>query len=142
MMKKFLSKYQDFGLLFLRLGVGIDFLILHGWGKLTAGPERWQRLGSLMPSFGIDEIQIFWGFCAVLTETVGALFFAAGLFYRPVSALLGFTMLIAVYAHLSTGDSWGVASHALKMVFVFFGLMFTEPGKYSVDYWIKKRSEK
>ncbi len=138
----FLKKYQDFGLLFLRLGIGIDFLLLHGWGKLMAGPERWQRLGSLMPSFGIEEIQIFWGFCAVLSETVGAVLFATGLFYRPVSALLGFTMIVAVYAHLISGDSWGVASHALKMVFVFLGLMFTGPGKYSIDNWIQKTDKK
>jgi len=139
MMMNFLTKYRDFGLLILRAGVGIDFLLIHGWRKITAEPERLQQIGAFMPSFGIEEIQIFWGLCAALTETVGAILFAAGLFYRPVCALLGFTMLVAVYAHLSTGDSWGATSHALQLVFVFFGLMFTEPGKYSLDNWIKNR---
>lgn len=136
---KFLKKYQDFGLLFIRVGVGTGFLLIHGLRKITAGPERWQQLGRFMPSADIAELQIFWGLCATLTETLGAVLFAAGLFYRPVCALLGFTMLVAVYAHLSTGDNLGATSHALNMVFVFFGLMFTSPGKYSLDHWIKNR---
>ncbi|MEX0844384.1 MAG: DoxX family protein [Balneolaceae bacterium] len=130
----FLKKYKDAGLLFFRIGVGIDFLLLHGWHKLTGGPDLWLRFGDLMPGFGVDAIYIFWGFMAAITETLGAVFFAAGFLYRLVSVLLGITMVAAVYAHVSEGDPWGASSHALKMAFVFFGLMMAGPGKYSLDY--------
>lgn len=129
----FLDKYKDAGLLFLRVGVGLDFLILHGWGKIVGGPETWLLVGQSMPGFGVDGVYIFWGFIAALTESLGSVLFALGLFYRPVSFLLGFTMLSAVVLHITNGDGWIMASHALKMIFVFWGMMLTGPGKYSLD---------
>ncbi|MBD3617372.1 MAG: DoxX family protein [Gracilimonas sp.] len=134
----FLEKYKEAGLLFFRVGVGIDFLLLHGWNKLAGGPERWARLGTAMPGFDMEGIYLFWGLMAALTETLGAVLFAFGLLYRPVSALLGITMIVAVIAHVSEGDPWGASSHALKMAVVFFGLMMAGPGKYSLDHKLWK----
>tara|TARA_R110002124_G_scaffold221839_1_gene387288 strand:+ start:11707 stop:12123 length:417 start_codon:yes stop_codon:yes gene_type:complete len=128
-----LKKYKDEGLLLLRVGVGLDFLILHGWGKIAGGHEMWINLGQVMPHFGVDEIAMVWGFIATLTESLGALLFAIGYKFRLVSGLLGITMVVAVYAHLSGGDGWGQASHALKMVFVFFGMMAIGAGKYAIE---------
>lgn len=135
----FLEKYKDAGLLFFRVGIGIDFLWLHGWHKLAGGPDLWIRYGDLLPGFGIEAVYIFWGFMAAISETVGAVFYAAGLLYRPVSLLLGITMVVAVYAHVGEGDPLGASSHALKMAFVFFGLMMVGPGKYSLDYKFWRR---
>jgi putative oxidoreductase len=56
-----------------------------------------------------------------------------------MAALLGFTMVVAVYAHLIDGDSWLSASHALEMAFVFLSIMIIGPGKYSLDYWLTKK---
>lgn len=134
----FLNKYKDAGLLFFRMGVGIDFIWLHGWHKLAGGPDLWIHYGELLPGFGIEVVYIFWGFMAAISETACAALFAAGFLYRPVSLLLGITMMVAVYAHLSEGDPWGASSHAMKMAFVFLGLMMTGPGKYSLDYLLKK----
>ena len=130
---KFLEKYKNEGLLLLRVGVGINYILIHGWGKITGGVERWTSLGQVMPHFGVDEIAMFWGLMAALAESLGALLFVLGYKFRLVSALLGFTMLVAVYAHLSGGDSWGQAAQALKMVFVFFGMMMIGSGKYALD---------
>lgn len=116
----FLKKYKDAGLLFLRVGVGLDYLIFHGWDKLMGGPDNWIDYGVVMPGFGIEAIYLFWGLMAALSETVGAVLFAAGLAFRPMAALLGITMVVAVYVHLDQGDPLRHASHALKMVFVFF----------------------
>ncbi len=129
---KFLSKYNDFGLLILRLGLGISYITLHGWGKLLGGPDLWLRLGKNMPGFGVDEIYIIWGFLAALTETLGALLFAIGYKFRLMSFLLAITMVIAVYAQLSNGD-WSDAAHPVKMLIVFVAMMFVGAGKYSVD---------
>ena len=127
-----LKKYKDEGLLLLRVGVGLNYLFFHGWGKLMGGHERWISLGQVMPHFGVDEIAMVWGFLGALIETLGALLFAAGYKFRFVAMLLGSMMLVAVYAHISDGDSWRQASHAFKMMFVFFGMMLIGSGKYTV----------
>lgn len=84
------------------------------------GPDNWIDYGVVMPGYGNEAIYLFWGLMAALSETVGAVLFAAGLAFRPMAALLGITMVVAVYVHLDQGDPLRHASHALKMVFVFF----------------------
>jgi len=128
-----LKKYKNEGLLLIRVGVGLSYLFIHGWGKILGGHERWISLGQAMPNFGVDEIAMVWGFVAALTESLGALLFAIGYKFRFVAALLGITMLVAVYVHLSGGDGWRGASHALKMMFVFFGMMLIGTGKYAIE---------
>lgn len=136
---KGLARYKDLGLLILRLGVGLDYAILHGWSKIMGGPERWARIGGAMGLVGIEFGYPFWGFMAAFAEFFGGLLFAAGLFFRPMCALLGMTMLVATSNHLASGDGWGRASHALKMIFVFAGLFFVGPGKYSLDAMLARR---
>ena len=41
MVLRFLDKYRDIGLLFLRIGIGVMF-IMHGLPKLIGGPEKWE----------------------------------------------------------------------------------------------------
>ncbi|HMB91935.1 MAG TPA: DoxX family protein [Rhodothermales bacterium] len=128
-----LSRYKDLGMLILRLGVGLGYAFIHGWGKISGGPERWAGIGEAMGTFGITFGYTFWGFMASFAEFVGGLLFAFGLFFRSMCALLAFTMLVATTNHLASGDSWRGAAHALKMMFVFTGMLFIGPGKYSVD---------
>ena len=131
------KKYADLGMLIIRLGVGLGFIYFHGWGKITGGPERWERLGSAMRHLGIDFAHTFFGFMAALAETVCALFFAAGFLFTPMSWLLAFTMLVATYSHISTGE--GSPGNSMKYLFLFFGISFISPGKYSIDYLLKKK---
>ncbi len=126
-----LSKYTDAGLLVFRLGFGLGFLFFHGWDKLVGGPERWQGVGSAMSSLGIDFGHTFWGFLAAFSESIGGLMIAAGLFYRPIVMLLAFTMFVATFRHIATGE--GSPRHAFKNLFVLIGLMPMGPGKYSID---------
>lgn len=127
-----LSKQKDLGLLILRVGVGA-FMILHGLPKLMGGPDVWNGVGKSMGNLGVTFIPVFWGFMAAITETIGGLFLLMGLWYWPVCILLAFTMLVAGAKHLSAGDGWGGASHALELMFVYIGLIFIGPGSYSVD---------
>ena len=131
-----LSKYQDIGLLVFRLGFGLGFLFFHGWGKLIGGPERWEGLGSTLSMFGIGFGHTFFGFLAAFVESIGGVLFAAGLFYRPISAMLAFTMFVATMRHFSTGE--GTPAHAFKNMFVLLGLMPLGPGKYSLDALLTK----
>ncbi len=126
-----LSKYQDIGLLVLRLGFGLGFLFFHGWGKLTGGPEVWADVGGVMTIFGIGFGHAFFGFMAAFAESIGGLMFAAGLLFRPISSLLAFVMFTAMLNHFISGQ--GTPAHAFKNLFVLLGIMTVGPGKYSLD---------
>ncbi|RNL50538.1 DoxX family protein [Pedobacter jejuensis] len=127
-----LGKYRNTGLLLLRVGLGIMFII-HGFPKLAGGPDGWTGLGGSMKVVGVDFLPTFWGFMAAATETFGGFLLIVGLFFRPASILLIFTMIIAALVHFSKGDGLQGASHAIELAIVFLGLIFIGPGKYSVD---------
>ena len=133
MLLKFLGKYRDAGLLFLRIGLGAAFII-HGLPKLTGGPKLWATLGKNMAEFGIHFLPAFWGFMAAATEGIGGIFLVLGFCYRPVCLLLTFTMVVATLT-LASGKNpdFNVYSHPLEMAVVFFSLAFVGPGKFSID---------
>jgi putative oxidoreductase len=128
-----LDKYKDLGLLVFRIGIGLSYFFIHGWSKLIGGPERWERLGGAMANLGIDFFPVFWGFMAACSESVVALLFALGYLFRPSSALLAITMLVATVAHLAGGDGWSGASHSFKMFIVFSSFIVIGAGKYKLD---------
>ncbi len=41
-------RHLELGLLFLRVGIGLVFMI-HGWGKLSGGVTTWQWMGRRWP---------------------------------------------------------------------------------------------
>ncbi|GGF25835.1 DoxX family protein [Hymenobacter cavernae] len=123
---------HDLGLLILRVGIGIMFTI-HGYPKLIGGPEKWVEIGSVMKSFGISASPVMWGLLAAVSEAIGGQLLAFGLFFRVACLLLLGTMLVATAMHLMNGDDFNGYSHALEAAFLFLGLLFAGPGKYSVD---------
>ncbi|MFT5969945.1 MAG: putative oxidoreductase [Flavobacteriales bacterium] len=131
------APYKNLGLLIIRLGLGVMFM-LHGYPKLFGGYERWEFLGQQMQLIGINFIPTFWGFMASTSEFVGGLFFILGFLYKPTTLILTFTMIIASLYHISIGDGINGTSHPIEMAIVFIGLLFTGPGKYSLDKVIFK----
>jgi putative oxidoreductase len=127
-----LGKYRNTGLLLIRLGLGVMFMI-HGFPKIMGGVDTWKGLGGSMKLIGIDFLPVMWGFMAAATETFGGFLLILGLFFRPVNILLVFTMVIAALVHFNKGDGIDGASHAIELAVVFFGLLFVGPGKYSID---------
>lgn len=128
---KFLGRFRDFGLLALRLGIGISFMV-HGSGKMF-NPSGWAGLGGAMANFGITFAPTFWGFMGAFAEFGGGILFVLGFFFRTAAAMMAFTMLVAMAMHLSKGDGFSGYSHAMEMGIVFFGMMFVGPGKLSID---------
>jgi len=120
------------GLLILRIGIGIAFFF-HGLPKIMGGTEAWTGIGSTMSIFGITFLPTFWGFMAVMAETVGGLLLALGLFFRPAALLLIINMIVALSMHLHAGDSFMVYSHALEALIIFISLFISGAGKYSFD---------
>ena len=131
MLLKFLANYRDIGLLIMRIGLGIAY-ILHAYPKFAGGAVMWRQVGGSMRHLGIGIYPEFWGFLAATTEGLGGILLILGALYRPVCLALMFTMIVATITLMQTSD-FKAYSHPLKMAFVFFGLAFAGPGKLSVD---------
>jgi len=129
---RFLSRYRDEGLLLMRIGIGVMFL-LHGGPKLLAGPDKWQQVGTALTYLGIDFFPAIWGLMAALSEFCGGLCLIFGWFFRPACLLMATTMLVATTMHLGRGDGLMRASHALESGILFVSLMLIGPGRFSFD---------
>ncbi|MCX7877619.1 MAG: DoxX family protein [Ignavibacteria bacterium] len=134
MISSFLYKHRDFGLLIIRIGIGVAFIFIHGWGKFFGGPERWSKLGEAMGNLGITFYPVFWGFMASVAEFGGGILLILGLFTRTTSAFMAFTMFVATVMHLSKLDPWNKVIYPVELLVVFLGLIFLGAGKYSLDY--------
>lgn len=133
--------YRNIGLLIIRIGLGIMFM-LHGYPKMFGGPEMWVEVGSAMQFLGIDFAPMFFGFMAGVTEFFGGIFLLVGLFFTPSILLLIVVMIVATAQHLGAGDDFVSFSHSIEMGIVFAGLLFTGPGKYSLDRKLQKRNRR
>ncbi|MCX7781451.1 MAG: DoxX family protein [Negativicutes bacterium] len=131
-MKQEASKYQDLGLLLLRIGIGVMFMY-HGYPKIMGGVAGWAKLGAAMQYVGIGFAPVFWGFMAAASEFVGGMLLIAGLLFRPTCLLLVITMGVAVAMKLSVGAGLAGAAHALEIGIVFLSLVLIGPGKLSLD---------
>jgi len=107
--------------------------LTHGVPKLAKGPDGWEQLGRTMRLIGIDFAPSFWGLMAGLTESVGGLCLALGLWTRVTCIPLAFTMLMAATKHLLGGAGLGKASHAIEACVLFVALLLIGPGRYSMD---------
>jgi putative oxidoreductase len=136
----FFSKYQDAALLLARIGIGLSFVILHGWRKLIGGPERWESVGGAMKNFGIDYLPVFWGFMAAFSEAIGGLLIILGLFFRPAALLILITMIVAATRHISSGDPLSKIAHPIELGLVMVLFLVIGSGKYSLDYLIKRKN--
>ena len=127
----------DIGLLTLRVFTGFLMLQNHGLSKITAGTDRWERLGhALTDIIGIDSFHVFFGFLASLAESLGAILISIGLFTRVSSFLLFFTMMIACLKHFFKGDFSELAFVYAVICIVF---IITGSGKYGLDYYFFRK---
>lgn len=139
MLKKHKSNgYQHIGFLILRLGLGIMF-ILHGYPKMFGGPDMWTEVGASMQYLGIDVAPMFFGFMAGVTEFFGGIFLICGLFFTPTACLLLIIMIVATGKHIALGDGFSSYSHSIELGVVFLALLFTGPGKYSLDQKLQQK---
>lgn len=138
MIKKIISTepfFFDASLLLARVWLGVTFIVFHGFRKIV-NPDGWEKLGANMANLGLDFAPAFWGFMAAFTESFGALFLLLGLFTRPVSALLAFTMLVATLKHVIADEKF---SYPLEMMAVFILIAFLGAGRYSTDKYLAKK---
>ena len=127
----FLAKYSDFGLLLLRLSIGILF-ILYTAPALMGGTSAWAQFGAGVRSWGIHSHFQVWGFLAALLGCIGGVVVIFGLFFRP-GILVLLVLAIAHAIGVKHGSGFRTALPSIEMCFVLAGILFVGPGKYSVD---------
>ena len=124
--------YISHSLLILRLVTSIMMIYNHGWSKILAGQEKWNRLGAALTDFiGLEFMNVSFGFMAAFSESIGMFMVLVGLFMRPAAFLLLFTMFVASVNHIIDGKFPELA----MMYFVIMLVLFIcGPGKFSLDY--------
>jgi putative oxidoreductase len=128
-----LGKYRDYGLLLLRVGIGLMFVTVHGYPKISGGVQTWTGLGKTFNSLvGVSFIPVFWGFMGAISEFVGGMCLITGFLFRPACVLISFTMLIAVIMNLRGGYGFSGGSQALELGVVCLSLLFTGPGRLTL----------
>ena len=144
-MKKLFSwKYSDaslnFSLFIFRLALG-GLMIPHGYGKLKnfgkmlddgkkGLPMGWKSPLSMLDATTSLSLTIF-------AEFFCACFIVLGLLTRLATILLIIAMSVAVYVGHG-GRIFGDGSGAALFLFGFLGLLFSGPGKISMDRLIGK----
>ena len=129
---------SDAGLapLAVRIPVGIIFFA-HGAQKLFGwfGGYGLEGTGQWMDSIGLHPGALL-ALLAGGAEFVGGLALLLGLLVRPASAVLAFTMLVAIFsAHISKGLflSNGGYEYALALLAVNASLFISGAGRFSLD---------
>jgi putative oxidoreductase len=128
----FLDRFKDAALLIARLVVGAFFMFIHGYPKLSGGPERWERVGSALSTLGIHDFHIYFGFLAGLFEFVGGILIVLGLWFRPASLGIFLVLIVASARNLIT-DGWFAAAHPFEVMMLMLVFAVVGPGKYSVQ---------
>jgi putative oxidoreductase len=127
-----LGNYKNFGLLVIRVGLGIMF-IYHGYPKLGGGVKEWEALGAATKYVGVHFWPVFWGLMCAVTETFGGFLLILGLAFRPVCLALLINLIVAAASQYLSGGGLDGAAHAIEDAVVFAGLIFVGPGRISVD---------
>lgn len=123
----------DFGLLIFRLFVGLTMALAHGLGKVP--PPQMLVDGVAGMGFPLP-VAFAWG--AALSELIGGLLIAVGLFTRPAAFALGMTMAVAAFvAHAA--DPFEKKEMALLYLVACLLLFFQGAGRFSLDRIFRKK---
>lgn len=118
--------FSDAGLLLLRAGSGLFIAFGHGLGKLPPSEGfigGGEKLGVPLP--------YFFGWMAGLSEFLGGLLVALGLFTRPAALFVAFTMATAAFLR-HADDPFGTKEKALLYLVISLCIALTGSGKYSL----------
>lgn len=132
MRMQFLAKYRETGLLLMRLGLGVLFIVLTG-PVLLSGLRGWANFGSAIRPLGVHTNYAFWGFLGTLMGCVGGSLLIFGLFFRPGVILVLIITLVHLLGALDGVGTLRANLAAVELAIMLVGLLFVGPGKYSVD---------
>ena len=134
--EKIIKNRNDLYLLILRIFTAYLMFFYHGLGKVLGGPDRWKSLGGAMEVFGINFFPTFWGFMAMLSESVGCLFILLGIFTIPSSLILSFTMFVVCVGDMVEGE---FPEKPMLYILILFTFVIFGSGKYSLERYFSKK---
>lgn len=133
MLENFFSPLGDWGLLILRLVMGLIFIV-HGWPKLNPNSPLKGPVGfaGFLKQIGIP-LPGFFAWVVALLETIGAVLLIFGLGTRILAALFAIDMLVAIFpakrgfmktpfmAQQTTGWEFDFALLGISLALIFTG---------------------
>lgn len=123
---------KNFGLLVLRVWLGLSMLLLHGWGKIASYAEKAAAFPDPLgvgSAFSLNLVIFAEVFCAILL--------VAGLAARFALVPLIVTMAVAFFV-IHGGVLVGEGSGEMAFLYLagFVALFVAGPGKYSFDHYL------
>jgi putative oxidoreductase len=125
--------FTSIGLLILRVGVS-TLMVTHGWGKVTSIFSG--KFAGFPDPIGMgNTLSLIF---AAAGEFLCPILIAAGLFTRLAAIGPAFTMAIAAFV-VHSADPWASREPALAYMIPFVALIFTGPGRVSLDHLLFAR---
>jgi putative oxidoreductase len=148
------ERWKNLGLLLLRLA-GLYLALGHGWGKIESLAAGDTGFAGALGKMGFPLPGLF-AWAAALSEFLGGLLVAAGLFTRWAAGFAAITMAVAAFArhHLiarllhnagisivseDTLKAWGNPELSTIFLLVMLGLALIGPGGWSLDAKLRKK---
>lgn len=132
------EKLEPFALPLLRIAMGL-ILVPHGCQKLFGwfGGPGFARFAQIFEGIGYRP-GMFWVTVVALTELVGGICLALGLFTRFVALAIAIFMINAIYFTSAKGFFWTQQGSEFPILIFFVALVFLirGGGEYSLDKWI------
>jgi putative oxidoreductase len=129
-----MDKRVAIGWTLLRVSFGVILSLAFGRQKLSS--EAMTGFAGAVAALGFP-FPTFFAWCSALTEVAGGLLFAAGLFTRPVAAVISFNMLVALYS--MRGSPLVMAVPAIQFLLIMVAGVIAGGGPFSADaYWRRR----
>ena len=132
------NRKMNFGLLIMRLGL-TAVLFLHALPKLFDGMHRWKSVGMDSSPINIGLPPAVLGFSILLLETLGAVSFVFGYFFRAACTILFFLFSLYFFIYFQKPGYYTLMLWSLGLAAVFFGLIYVGPGRYSIAVKLQKK---
>ncbi len=127
---KFIPQSVDFGLLLLRLWIGLTMLLNHGIGKIM----NFSAIAEKFPDIiGIGSVPAL--LLTIFAEVICAAMIAVGWYARFAALSLAITMGVAFF--IAHGGSLAAGPGSGELAFIYLAasvtLLFSGPGRFSFD---------
>lgn len=127
----------DTGLLILRISVGILMIAGHGLPKINLLFS--ENASQFADPIGMGAVPSL--ILAVITEIVCSVLIIVGWKTRWATIPLIITMFVAHFI-IHAEDAFRVKELSLVYLFIFLVLLFTGSGRYSLDHFLRSKTQK
>jgi putative oxidoreductase len=123
----------DLSLALFRVFAGLSIALAHGINKVPPSEGFIEHTGDL--GFPLPE---FFAYAAGLSEFVGALLLALGLFTRPAAFFVAMTMFVAGFIN-HAGDPYDNSEKAYLYFAIAAIYLIIGSGRFSLDSWARRK---